>query len=108
MDLQLNINAEELAKKLTDALTTEAFFKLFKDAVEAELKRLTESNTWNGTNSIMRNTVARFIENEMQKILNDDYKPQIQAAIKSRFQKEDFDKLCAELADKVQIKSNYY
>jgi len=107
MDLQLNINAEELAKKLTDALTTEAFFKLFKESVESELKRLTESNAWNGTNTIMRRTIEGFIAEEMRKQLDNEYKPKIQAAIKARLEKEDLDKLCAELADKVNIRTNY-
>lgn len=108
MDLQLNINAEELAKKLTDALTTEAFFKLFKEAVESELKRLTESNAWNGTNSIMRRTVENFIADEMRTLLNNEYKSKIHAAIMARFEKEDFEKMAAELADRIQIKPNYY
>jgi DNA topoisomerase IA len=84
MEINLNLDPAEIAKKLTEALTNQAFSELFKKAVEDELKEITKS-TYN-TDSVMRRVVKQFMEQQMYKVLNEEYSEKAKELIRQKLE----------------------
>lgn len=105
MDVQLNIDPAELAKNITNALTSTAFSEMFKTAVEEELNEITKS-TYN-SNSVMRRVIKNFFEVQMRKVLEEEYTEKAKIMILQKFES---DGKLDEMADKLlsRIKLNDY
>lgn len=71
MEVNLNIDPAELAKKITEALTNEAFSDLFKKAVEDTLTELSKKEYSN--DSIIKRTVKEFFTKKMVEVLEQEY-----------------------------------
>lgn len=104
MDINLNIDAKELAGKITDALTNEAFSEMFKKAVDEELKRITSSGGWSGQN-IIQSTVRQFFERKMADILEKEYSEHAKQLLQKYFEKNKLEELASEFVSKVKFSS---
>jgi hypothetical protein len=102
MEIQLNLDPAEIAKKLTESLTNQAFTELFKKSVEEELKVITSSN-WNNGDSVMRRAVRSFLEAQMYKVLNEEYTEVAKNIIRKKFDENKLAELAEKFVERIKL-----
>ena len=105
MDIKLDFDSEEIAKKLHEAIINSTFEKLFTDAVKVEIQRLSETS-WSAQN-IVSSVVKDYVRQAMRDILESEYKETILKMVRAKITDERLDKLASELADKIIVESRY-
>ena len=106
MDIKLDFDPKEIAEKMHEAIITGGFKELFAKAVETECKRLSESS-WSQT-SIVQNVVKNYIEVQIGRLLESEYKEAILAQIREKITAEKLNELADELVGKIKVGDSRY
>lgn len=101
--LEIQIEAEQVNKMISDAILKSSIGKQVEEAVEKVVKDIRE-NSWN-TKSWLDSSIRTFIQQELDKVIVEEYGDRLREAIKKNLEKN-IDALISEATASIQVKQD--
>jgi len=101
MDIKVDFNPEDVAKKLAEAIASSSLNALFETAIKKHIDSLNNSSGW--MEKVIDDVVRQMTSDVIHTVYNENYREQIRQLILKKFTDEKLEGLVSRFLDKLDL-----